>query len=203
MSSLRFPTLFLTPSMPHPLRLASAVSAAMIVDVSGFTKMCEEFSKGLGDNDNDKSSRAKTKSIGEAGNEELTANAATFATTLYRLNNEAEAAGRGGERVREVLEAVMGGIIHVVDEYGGDVLRVAGDAVIAVFHSGKKNDVKEHQLVDVCCRCAFECIKLLESNEIIEKIGRKMVLHIGISSGTLEVGERDKESDRERVHFEY
>ncbi|GMH52011.1 hypothetical protein TL16_g01138 [Triparma laevis f. inornata] len=125
--------------------------AAMIVDVSGFTKMCEEFSKGGGG-----------------------------------LNNEAEAAGRGGERVREVLEAVMGGIIHVVDEYGGDVLRVAGDAVIAVFHSGKKNNVKEPNLVDVCSRCAFECINLLASEEIIQKIGRKMVLHIGISSGTLE-----------------
>ena len=159
--------------------------ATMIVDVSGFTKMCEEFSKGLGGDD--KETRAKSKSVGERNGDELTANAATFATTLYRLNNEAEAAGRGGERVREVLEAVMGGIIHVVDEYGGDVLRVAGDAVIAVFHSGKKNDVKEHHLVDVCCRCAFECIKLLESEEIIDKIGRKMILHIGISSGTLEV----------------
>ncbi|GMI06814.1 hypothetical protein TrVE_jg14385 [Triparma verrucosa] len=160
--------------------------AAMIVDVSGFTKMCEDFSKGGGGDRNDQKSRRKTAVDTGKESEELTANAATFATTLYRLNNEAEAAGRGGERVREVLEAVMGGIIHVVDEYGGDVLRVAGDAVIAVFHSGRKNNVKEPHLVDVCCRCAFECINLLASDEIIEKIGRKMVLHIGISSGTLE-----------------
>jgi hypothetical protein len=29
----------------------------------------------------------------------------------------------GGEKVREVLETIMGGIIHIVDEHGGDVLR--------------------------------------------------------------------------------
>jgi hypothetical protein len=147
------------------------------------------------------------------------------------MNNEKEAAGRGGERVREVregrarakrgaksgglgaerrtgpplfdqaerapanppppnnpqvLELVMGGVIHIVETYGGDVLRVAGDAIIAVFHGGKKRHVTEADLADCCCRCAFECISLLERRELIEKVGRKLVLHVGISSGPLD-----------------
>lgn len=64
--------------------------------------------------------------------------------------------------------------------------RVAGDAVIAVFHAGKKKHLMEAELVDCCCRCAFECIELLKSPSTIEKVGREMVLHIGISSGTLD-----------------
>mmetsp|Transcript_7959 Transcript_7959/g.16012 ORF Transcript_7959/g.16012 Transcript_7959/m.16012 type:complete len:1543 (-) Transcript_7959:52-4680(-) len=152
--------------------------AAMIVDVSGFTKMCEEFSKGGG---------GTHQSVKKSDTEDGThTTAATFATTLYRFNNEQELEGSGGEKVREVLETIMGGIIHVVDEHGGDVLRVAGDAVIAVFHAGKKKHVMEAELVDCCCRCAFECIELMKSPSTIKKVGRQMVLHIGISSGTLD-----------------
>ena len=89
--------------------------ATMIVDVSGFTKMCEEFSKGGGRNQ---------KKVNASDMEDGThTTAATFATELYRFNNEQELEGSGGEKVREVLETIMGGIIHVVDEHGGDVLR--------------------------------------------------------------------------------
>lgn len=89
--------------------------ATMIVDVSGFTKMCEEFSKGGGRNQ-----KKKDKSEMDDGTHTT---AATFATVLYRFNNEQELEGSGGEKVREVLETIMGGIIHIVDEHGGDVLR--------------------------------------------------------------------------------
>jgi len=138
--------------------------ATMIVDVSGFTKMCEEFGKGGGER-----SKKMTKSQADDGGHTT---AATFATSLYRFNNEQELAGSGGEKVREVLETIMGGIIHVVDEHGGDVLRVAGDAVIAVFHAGKKKHLMEADLADCCCRCAFECIELMEDAATIEKVRR-------------------------------
>jgi len=97
----------------------------------------------------------------------------------------ADIAGHGGERVRDVLEAVMGGIIHVVENFGGDVLRVAGDAVICVFHGGINQKVSEEELSNQCLRCAFEALSLLDSPVMTEKIGRKLVLHIGVSSGKL------------------
>ena len=62
---------------------------AMIVDVSGFTKMCEEFGKGIVDPSEASSSVFKKEDVRAAE---------TFATSMYRNNNEQEAYGRGGER---------------------------------------------------------------------------------------------------------
>jgi len=50
----------------------------------------------------------------------------------------------------------------------------------------QKKHVLEQDLADCCCRCAFECIDLLEQEDLIRKVGRKLLLHIGISSGTLD-----------------
>lgn len=55
-------------------------------------------------------------------------------SSLFRLSNEDETKGFGAEGVRDVLNQVLGALISTVEMHGGDVLRIAGDALIVLFH---------------------------------------------------------------------
>lgn len=59
---------------------------------------------------------------------------ASVIARLYRHVNENETKGFGAEGVRDVLNAALGALISSVERHGGDVLRVAGDALIVLFH---------------------------------------------------------------------
>ncbi|CAM9444854.1 unnamed protein product, partial [Phaeothamnion confervicola] len=101
----------------------------MMADVSGFTKLCEAFANGLVPVP---MKEALSASTGNA------VSSAKIGTQLYRLNNEHELAGFGAEGVREVLNHYFNQLISKVDRHGGDVLRIAGDAIIVMFHDGPK-----------------------------------------------------------------
>lgn len=42
--------------------------------------------------------------------------------------------GFGAEGVRDALNLTLGALISTVERHGGDVLRIAGDALIVLFH---------------------------------------------------------------------
>lgn len=59
---------------------------------------------------------------------------ASVITSLYRLSNDKETKGFGAEGVRDALNLALGALISTVERHGGDVLRIAGDALIVLFH---------------------------------------------------------------------
>lgn len=59
---------------------------------------------------------------------------ASVITSLYRYSNDNETKGFGAEGVRDALNAALGALISTVERHGGDVLRIAGDALIVLFH---------------------------------------------------------------------
>lgn len=60
-------------------------------------------------------------------------------TSLYRLSNDKETQGFGAEGVRDALNLALGALISTVERHGGDVLRIAGDALIVLFHQVMMN----------------------------------------------------------------
>lgn len=65
---------------------------------------------------------------------------ASMITSLYRLNNDDETRGFGAEGVRDALNLALGALISTVESHGGDVLRIAGDALIVLFHQVTTRD---------------------------------------------------------------
>lgn len=62
-------------------------------------------------------------------------------TSLYRLSNDKETKGFGAEGVRDALNLTLSALISTVERHGGDVLRIAGDALIVLFHQVRRNRV--------------------------------------------------------------
>lgn len=62
------------------------------------------------------------------------ANDAGVVASLYRYSNENETKSFGAEGVRDALNTTLGDLILRVEKHGGDVLRIAGDALIVLFH---------------------------------------------------------------------
>lgn len=62
------------------------------------------------------------------------ANDAGVVASLYRYSNENETKSFGAEGVRDALNTTLGDLILTVEQHGGDVLRIAGDALIVLFH---------------------------------------------------------------------
>ena len=65
---------------------------------------------------------------------------ASVITSLYRLSNDKETKGFGAEGVRDALNSALGALISTVERHGGDVLRIAGDALIVLFHQVHSGD---------------------------------------------------------------
>ena len=51
---------------------------------------------------------------------------------MYKRQKETQ--GFGAEGVRDALNLALGALISTVERHGGDVLRIAGDALIVLFH---------------------------------------------------------------------
>lgn len=59
---------------------------------------------------------------------------AASTAAFYRMANEKEMKGFGAEGVRDALNSALAVLISTVERHGGDVLRIAGDALIVLFH---------------------------------------------------------------------
>ncbi|CAN0040354.1 unnamed protein product, partial [Ectocarpus fasciculatus] len=147
----------------------------MVVDVSGFSGMCERFAQGFVP---DGGWRQRMKGIpslnvaagrgggargGEGGRgcgvRRSGASHASMITSLYRLSNDKETKGFGAEGVRDALNLTLSALISTVERHGGDVLRIAGDALIVLFHQGGAG-VSHFELADLCLactRCGWHC----------------------------------------------
>jgi len=100
---------------------------------------------------------------------------------MYRFANASETASVGAEGVREVLEAYFGVLLEVFDAYGGDVLRIAGDAMIVLFHGTEGSA----EMALNALRCAYSCFEHFD--HVAKRSDDGLGLHVSIASGTLNV----------------
>ncbi|CAM9560871.1 unnamed protein product, partial [Ectocarpus sp. 13 AM-2016] len=176
-------------------------AAVMVVDVSGFSGMCERFAQGFVP---DGGWRQRMKGIpslnvaagrdagargGDGGRgggvRRSGASHASVITSLYRLSNDKETKGFGAEGVRDALNLTLSALISTVERHGGDVLRIAGDALIVLFHQGGAG-VSHFELADLCLactRCGWHCAASVGTEAGGGGGGGGLSVHVGVGCG--------------------
>eukprot|EP00903_Cladosiphon_okamuranus_P010785 g10191.t1 len=173
-------------------------AAVMVVDVSGFSGMCERFAQGFVP---DGGWRQRMKGIpslhvsasggenrGGSGIRRSGASHASVITSLYRLSNDKETKGFGAEGVRDALNLALGALISTVERHGGDVLRIAGDALIVLFHQGGA-DISRFELAELCLactRCGWDCASSVGGDIAAGGgggVGAGLSVHVGVGCG--------------------
>jgi class 3 adenylate cyclase/tetratricopeptide (TPR) repeat protein len=84
----------------------------------------------------------------------------------------------GAEQLSEILNEYFRSLISRIRDYGGDVVKFAGDALLAIWLD---EDKVLDAAVSLASRCALDIQKILGANE--SHRGSQSPLHIGISAG--------------------
>jgi class 3 adenylate cyclase/tetratricopeptide (TPR) repeat protein len=90
------------------------------------------------------------------------------------------------EDLKQLMDLILGGAASVIKEYGGQVVRVVGDEIMAIFGLSRIQD-------DDAVRAVQAAYKIHRSNAEIRKhyrnkAGVSLQMHSGISSGMIVVG---------------
>ncbi|HSJ84070.1 MAG TPA: adenylate/guanylate cyclase domain-containing protein [Acidimicrobiia bacterium] len=88
----------------------------------------------------------------------------------------------GTEKVSAALSELFGGLSAIVAGHGGDVLKFAGDALLAMW---EVDDLEPTDLLRLVCACALEMQSSLHSNPIAIEQGLAMRAGIGIGDVTV------------------
>eukprot|EP00948_MAST-09A_sp_MAST-9A-sp1_P001760 g1760.t1 len=166
--------------------------ASMIVDVSGFSKLAEELSSGKVQThsaDVGRLNSFKFENL-QAKMEFKSALKAMEEARQEDMNTE-EQRGHGAEQLQMILGEYFAQITSIVEKYDGDVIRIAGDALIIVFTNDlSANESEEEEKKDALLRkyvkqayhCACECLKNCDEKTIH---GLNMRIHIGVGAGKI------------------
>lgn len=90
---------------------------------------------------------------------------------------------RGVEKISTALNDYFGRWIDVIHEYGGDVVKFAGDAITAVWEVDPQNKDMRSAVVQAAA-CALHAHNTLRGYQTAE--GAPLVIRTGIASGTLQ-----------------
>ena len=137
--------------------------AVLFVDISGFTKLSSALVQ------------SKTEQIRRTRTVLMTPGPSRAAPRGVSVSAESLAA----EELRDVLNEYFGLLIEVIYAWGGDMMRIAGDGLIAVFRDPQ---VVLPALVLRACSCSLEVIDRLHALDVR---GQTMHLHCAISAGPL------------------
>jgi hypothetical protein len=125
---------------PTHRRLEGAV--VVLFDLCSFTKLAEGLRLGnvlLSDSDPG-TGNGLTSLLhigGDKGELAGTYTSQMLSAKILRMQNTAdEQAGYGAEQLKDLLKVFFQELMGTLTDYGGDVMRLAGDALIAVFHDG-------------------------------------------------------------------
>ena len=123
----------------------------VIADMSGFTKLSEKLGKG-------EFSSGSSSSAGHGGGGASSKlSGATATAKLLRLSKN-EQASFGCEKMRRILNEYFGALIDLIEAGGGDVIRVAGDAIIAQFVAPPNKNVEMGELCTKAIEASTACI---------------------------------------------
>ncbi|KAG5179673.1 hypothetical protein JKP88DRAFT_326367 [Tribonema minus] len=125
---------------PACRRMEGAV--VVLFDLCSFTKLAEGLRRGsisLQDAGAEAGGRmSATACSGGGGDGGIGSSYAStlLSASLLRLQSTEEAqAGYGAEKLQDLLKALFQELMEALTEHGGDVIRLAGDALIALFHN--------------------------------------------------------------------
>ena len=114
----------------------------------------------------------------------LFADISGFTSLTERL---AEKGAVGAEELTAALNRYFGQLIDIIDDFGGDVLKFAGDALLATFEDREHGEEPQgDDLKDASARAAAASLAIQEQMlEFPEVEGTKLSLKIGMAAGDL------------------
>jgi class 3 adenylate cyclase len=114
----------------------------------------------------------------------LFADISGFTSLTERL---AEKGAVGAEELTAALNRYFGQLIDIIDDFGGDVLKFAGDALLATFEDRNEGRVLEGgHLTDASARAAAASLVIQKQMlDFPEVEGTKLSLKIGLAAGDL------------------
>jgi class 3 adenylate cyclase/tetratricopeptide (TPR) repeat protein len=98
----------------------------------------------------------------------------------------AEQGPEGAERLTSLLNAWFGRLIALIGEHGGEVVKFAGDALLALFHAGGPDDAALAGAALAAGRCGLAVQGRL-SAEVSGAAEARLTLRIGVGVGAVDV----------------
>ncbi|PTL85056.1 adenylate/guanylate cyclase domain-containing protein [Vitiosangium sp. GDMCC 1.1324] len=98
----------------------------------------------------------------------------------------------GAERLRGILDTCFSRLIDTISAHGGDVLRFAGDALLALWPVEPSGELS--RAVKLASRCAQAAQSLLDGSEPVD--GVRLRLKVGIGAGTVRLSDVGGEKGR-------
>ncbi|MBM4089269.1 MAG: hypothetical protein FJ276_07550 [Planctomycetes bacterium] len=119
----------------------------------------------------------------------LVADVTGFTTITERL---AESGAVGAEKLTKLLNEYFGQVIDIIGLHGGDIVRFAGDAILAVWPADESGGEV------LAAHCAADCALHLqkELSDYQSPEGARLAIKIGIGSGDVSVLQIGGELDR-------
>lgn len=90
----------------------------------------------------------------------------------------------GAETLSEVLNEYFGRLIDLITAYGGDVVKFAGDALLAVWPEQDGLAGNQTRAVHAAARCALEVQRRLHNYDVQN---RRLTLRVGVSAGEFRI----------------
>eukprot|EP00301_Raphidiophrys_heterophryoidea_P004543 c11967_g1_i1.p1 GENE.c11967_g1_i1~~c11967_g1_i1.p1 ORF type:complete len:1972 (+),score=487.19 c11967_g1_i1:65-5980(+) len=145
-------------------------AAVLFVDVSGFTKLTEKLSQNV--------AKTAVNIVSESKKEQQKGKAKDH-------DDDKQTMERGAEQLVEHLNEYFDQIIKIIERWGGDVIKFAGDAMLCTFDTNCATDdrSKLQKAVVHACSCAEELHAIDAKVRTVDTVQLK--LHIGIGAGKL------------------
>lgn len=167
----------------HHVRSVATHAAVVIVDISGFSKLSEFLVLDTSSSANPVNSNIIQKGVS------LTSSSKTRA---------------GTEKMQKILDSYFGQLVSTIAAHGGDVLRIAGDAVIAIFNAedgyrdhvlpggdprggSPQDDALDARLGNAVLQASNCCLELQRSLGVYRVEGHTLHIHVGIGAGRVDV----------------
>jgi class 3 adenylate cyclase/tetratricopeptide (TPR) repeat protein len=114
----------------------------------------------------------------------LLADLSNFTTVTERL--VARLGPDGADRLSQTLNACFTGMLDAVEQAGGEVLSIGGDAVLAAWYCDEQSAGEEHSAI-LQAKQALACSELMHRSLAVASPieGTRLSLHIGLARGLL------------------
>ncbi|MCY1072942.1 AAA family ATPase [Archangium lansingense] len=134
-------------------------------------------------------SRPRAGALREQQGAVLFADLTGFTAMAEALENSGPS---GAERLRGILDTFFSRLIDTILAHGGDILRFAGDALVALWPADPDGELP--RAVRLAAQCARAAQSLIEGSEPVD--GVRLRLKVGIGAGTVRLSDVGGEKGR-------
>lgn len=123
----------------------------------------------------------------------LLADISGFTALAERLAQHGES---GSEELSRLLNIFFGQLINIISAHGGDVLKFAGDAMLAAWPAEEESIALQGAALQQAVRRAAQCALAIQAQSLTEVEGLRLSLRVGIGVGELLAAQLGGERDR-------